>query len=136
MVDYKTDVHTIYLSGAVQASPKLSLNGTVMFNLAKAEMDQVYFPVADIDARTTDDRIDPTESVLHHMNFDFSEMHDYSNLDYEMIRFGLGMQYQITPTITFTADGDYADLTDNEGYVYGDESGSYFMIRSGLRLQF
>jgi hypothetical protein len=38
--------------------------------------------------------------------------------------------------VSLSANADYADLKDETGYVYGIESGSYFMIRSGVRIDF
>jgi hypothetical protein len=60
-------------------------------------------------------------------------MDTYSDLDYSLIRLSLGFEYRLSPSVVLTADGDYADLSDNAAYVYGDESGSIFMIRSGIR---
>ena len=42
----------------------------------------------------------------------------------------------LAPGLTLSADGEFADLTDDGVYVYGDESGSYYMIRTGIRLDF
>ena len=75
-------------------------------------------------------------SVLSHQDFTFEEMHTYSDLDYGYLRFLLGFEYRFTPTLTWSADGDLAKFTDNAPYVYGDETGSLFMIRSGFKLDF
>ena len=73
---------------------------------------------------------------LEDQDFNFENAPTYSDLDYELLKFSVGFQYKLTPMVTLTADGDFADLTDNEGYIYGIESGSYFMIRSGVKLDF
>ena len=48
----------------------------------------------------------------------------------------LGTELTVSPGVTLTADGEYAELTDDAGWVYGLESGSLFMIRTGVRLDF
>ena len=75
-------------------------------------------------------------STLVDQDFTFDHMHEYSNLDYSMMQISFGLSYKLTDGLTFTADGEYADLTDDAGYVYGIESGSLFMVRSGLRFDF
>ena len=96
------------------------------YNKSTAEMEQVAFPAmtAEVDA------------ALHHSDFNFEHMHDYSNLDYDLINFSLGFEYLLSKDVVWTSEGEYTDLNDNEGYVYGIESGSMFMIRSGVRFEF
>jgi hypothetical protein len=45
---------------------------------------------------------------LHHLDYHYDEVHKYSELD-------------------------YAKLEDNNRYVYGNESGSYYLVRGGAR---
>ena len=89
-------------------------------------MDQVVFP----------DMTAEVDGALHHSDFTFEHIHDYSNLDYDLLNFSLGFEYLVSKDVVWTAEGEYSDLNDNEGYVYGIESGSMFMIRSGIRFEF
>ena len=50
-----------------------------------------------------------------------------------MIRIYGGLSYDISSDLTYSIKAEYADLTDDKGYVFGVESGSYFMIRSGFK---
>lgn len=127
MNDYETKTQNVYLSASYVPTSKLLFTGTLNFNMSTGELDQVIFPHLE----------DQLEGDLEHQDFTFEEMNTYSNLDYTLMRFTFGMEYKLSPRVTFTADADYADLTDDSGgWVYGDESGSYLMIRSGLRLAF
>lgn len=128
MVDYTTNTHTFYLSAGVAATPKLRLNGLVTYNLAEGSLEEGILPEEEIFYNGV--------QVLAHQDFSFEEMYDYSNLDYELLRLAVGAEYQLTPQIQVTIDGELADLTDNEGYVFGNESGSFYMIRSGFRFNF
>lgn len=123
MADYTNKVHNIYLTANYTPNKDMRLFGSMTFNKAEGSLEQVMMP--DIEARL--------DGALENQDFDFSNMHTYSDLDYKLLKFSLGFEYKIAPTVTFTADGDYADLTDNQSWVYGNESGSYFMIRSGVR---
>ena len=126
MADHKSKAHNIYASGSFQATPKLRLFGTVTFNMSTSEFDPVIMP--DVSAEVSAD--------LSHQDFTFDHMHTYSDFDYQLIDLALGGEYALTPTVSFTADAEYVDLTDNAGWVYGVESGSMYMIRSGFRFKF
>ncbi|HDL04260.1 MAG TPA: hypothetical protein ENH25_09030 [candidate division Zixibacteria bacterium] len=126
MTDYTSDAHNIYVNATFLPMEKLRMTTTVSYNMSKGEMDQVTMP--DITGRL--------DGNLSHQDFSFDEMHEYSNLEYSIIRLSASLEYLLAQGVTFTADVDYADLTDDQGYVYGDESGSMFMVRTGFRFEF
>ena len=126
MADYKTKAQNVYLSISGNPTPKLQLTSTLMYNKSTGEYDRVNMPDPSIEVTST----------LVDQDFTFDHMHEYSNLDYSMIQVSLGVSYKLADGVTFTADGEYADLTDDAGYVYGIESGSLFMVRSGMRFDF
>nr|MBN2277368.1 hypothetical protein [candidate division Zixibacteria bacterium] len=128
MVDYKTNSLNLYLNSSYTYSPRLQLFATLTFSQSKAELDQVIMP--SITERLYNDFIGGTD--LTHQDFSFDEMHEYSNLDYRLLGLSLGLEYEISAGLTWTADGQYYDLIDDQGYVYGDESGSLFIIRTGF----
>ena len=131
MVDYNTNAHNIYLNASFAATSKLRFISTLVFNKSEAEYDQVLMPSAS--AITVNSAGDPD---LTHQDFTFDEMHEYSDLDYQMVRTLLGAELRVSSGVTLTADGEYAELSDDAGFVYGIESGSLFMIRTGVRLEF
>ena len=126
MSDYTGKSQSLYLSGSVQATSKLRLNGTAVLNMSTAAYDDVIMP-------------DVTEEVhteLGHADYNFENTPTYSDLDYEIMRVSIEATYALATDLTFTVGGDMADLKDNTGYVYGDETGKYFMIRTGVKIDF
>ncbi len=126
MTDYTSDAHNIYVNATFLPMEKVRMTTTVSYNKSKGEMEQVNMP----------DITDRLEGDLTHQDFSFDEMHEYSNLEYSIIRLSASLEYLLSPGFTLTADVDYADLTDDQGYVYGNESGSMFTIRTGVRFEF
>lgn len=126
MTDYISKVHNIYASAFYRPTDKLRLFARVNYNNALAGLEAVIMP--DIEARLGGD--------LENQTFEFEEMPTYSDLDYTMIRISGGFAYDLSPDVTFSVDADYSDLTDDKGYIFGIESGSYFMIRSGFKIGF
>jgi len=126
MADYKTQSHNVFVTANLFATDQLNFMGTLAYNMSKGEYDPVAMP--DPAAEVTAD--------LSHQDFTFDEMHEYSMLDYKYLQVSFGLEYTIRPGYTFTADVDYADFTDDGFYVFGDESGSMLMVRSGVRLTF
>lgn len=132
MADYENKVHNIYGHAYYQATEKLGLFGSINFNKAEGGLEQVEMP--ELDGRTYNSTLGHDD--LDENNYDFTSMHTYSDFNYTMLKFKAGFKYRFTPDLAFTADGLYADLTDDEGYVYGNESGSYFVIRTGFKINF
>ncbi|HDL01031.1 MAG TPA: hypothetical protein ENH23_02225 [candidate division Zixibacteria bacterium] len=130
MTDYESKVHNLFASMSYAASAKLNLFGTVTWNKAESALDKVQMPdLAAISAQTGGDLVD-------NMDYDFTNLNSYSDLDYTLLKLNGGLSYKVSPTVTFTLDGEYADLTDDQGYVFGNESGSFYMVRSGFKVQF
>jgi len=132
MVDYKTNSMNLYLNTSYAYSPKLQLSAMVTYNKSTAALDEVIMP--DITSRLYNEFTDATD--LTHQDFTFNEMDDYSDLDYQLMGLSLGFEYLLSEGLTWTASGEYYDLVDDEGYVYGDESGSLFIIRTGFNYDF
>ena len=126
MADYKSNSHNIYLNGNFQATDKLRLMGAFIANLSKAKYDAVIMPT--LPAEVTDD--------LSHQDFGFDMMHTYSDLDYSFFQFGFGFEYLLSKGVTYTANADYYNLTDDAPFVYGDETGSMLILRTGIQVLF
>ena len=67
-------------------------------------------------------------------DYDFSSIDTYSDLAYTLYNVSIGAEYVLSPKVSLTADVVYYDLTDDTGYVYGIETGSLYMVRSGVRI--
>ncbi len=69
-------------------------------------------------------------------DYDFSWINQYSDLAYTQSNVSAGAEYMLSPRLSLTLDAAYYDLTDDKGYVYGIETGSLYVIRSGVRIGF
>ncbi len=126
MSDYTSKSQSLYLSGSVQATPKLNIHGTAVVNMSTAAYDDVTMPA------TTEE----VSTELAHSDYDFANTPTYSDLDYEILRVSLEATYALASNLALTVGGDMADLKDNTGYVFGDETGQYFMVRTGVKIDF
>jgi len=126
MSDYTSKSHNLYMTASFMPTPVTNITLSVNYHLSKASLDQVIFP--DVRAQLAD--------TLAHQDFTFDEMNTYSDLDYGILQLGAGLEYKLTPQVTWSSDIEYYDLKDDAPYVYGDESGSIFFIRSGVRFDF
>ncbi len=129
MVDYKSNSANLYMTVAYNRGSNFSAFGTVTYTTARASMDRVIMP--DITSRLYNEVTGETD--LTHQDFTFPDMDKYSDLEYNLFGFHVGFEYMILDGVTFTADGEYYDLTDKKAWVFGDESGSFYMIRTGIR---
>ena len=69
-------------------------------------------------------------------DYNFSSINQYSDLDYTQFSVSVGVEYLLSPRVSLTADAGYSDLTDNKGYVYGVETGSFYVVRTGVKIRF
>jgi predicted porin len=69
-------------------------------------------------------------------DYDFSSINQYSDLAYAQFDVSVGAEYALSSRVSLTADATYIDLTDDQGYVYGIESGSFYVVRTGVRIGF
>lgn len=69
-------------------------------------------------------------------DYDYSSVDQYSDLSYEWFTLSLGAEYKLSPQVSLTVDADYYDLADDQPYVYGVESGSFYIIRTGFRISY
>jgi predicted porin len=69
-------------------------------------------------------------------DYDFSSINQYSDLAYAQFDVSVGAEYALSPRVSLTADAIYIDLTDDKGYVYGVESGSFYVVRTGVKVGF
>ncbi len=124
--EFSTTSHFVYLTGNVVATNRLSFFASTSLTFSNAELERVQMPTVSSDVTST----------LPHQNFTFEEMNTYSDLDYQILRFNGGFDYRLSPNIVLTIAGEFADLTADEEWVYGDESGSLFILRSGVSIDF
>jgi hypothetical protein len=72
-------------------------------------------------------------NTIAHSYYDYSMIHDYSGLSYEFLNMALGFEYKLSGRSSIFVQVNYYDLEDSQGYVYGNESGSFYSIHAGFR---
>lgn len=126
MTDYMSKAHFLHFTAGFIPTLRVRTFGRVSFTSSEASLDEVVMP--DLATRL--------EGDLGHMDFTFPTMHTYSDLKYQLIRLSLGISVIVSPGITWTAEWDFANLEDNAPYVYGDETGSLTVFKTGVQIDF
>jgi hypothetical protein len=106
-------------------SPKLKLYANGNYTLSEAAFDQYNMP-------ETEER-ELAEQYIHHANYDYSNIHTYSDLEYGFMNINLDTEYKINDNLSWTLGLNYFDLQDKTGWVFGDETGSYYVIKTGFQ---
>jgi len=125
-------VETEYKNESVTASCNILFAASDVLNFtlggsyidSKASMTMVTVP------EVPQEVIDNIEAA----DYDFSSIGSYSDLSYTMYTASIGAEYLLSPRVSLTGDVVYYDLTDHTGYVYGLETGSLYIVRSGVRI--
>jgi len=108
---------------AYNATEKLTLMLNGAMNASEGSLDPVEMPVP--------------EETIEHLDYTLDEMDTYSNIDYTILKGGVGFIYRFMSNLSWNTEASYYDLKDDSGgYVYGDESGSYFVVSTGVRVDF
>lgn len=121
--DYISKVHSVYATLAFMPINRFSLTLTGTLSTSEASFETVMMP-------------EPPEEALEHLDYTFEDMHTYSELEYLIYQINAGMSYTFYNGLEWTLDAIYYQVDDDEGYVYGDETGSIFIIRSGVQISF
>ncbi len=121
-IDYKTTVDMFsggltYL-GIKRAS--FTLNGD--FISSKAEFDPINMPSPPQDALDN----------LEYFDFNYGTVNTFSDLSYKRFDLSISGDYKVGKETTLTAEIIYIDFIDDNGYVYGDQTGSLYVLRTGL----
>lgn len=124
--EYENKAFTLSANILFLATPKLNLTLGGSFIDSKGSMD-----ITDM-TEVPDEVYENVASA----DYDYTPIIEYSNLAYTQYQFSFGGEYKITEKVSFTADAIYYDLTDDEGYVYGIETGSLYIIKAGFRIGF
>ena len=70
-------------------------------------------------------------SPLHFHDYDFSQIHDYSNLSFNEVRISLGARQTIARNIGIYGALSYYNVNDNDPYLE-DFSGHATLVSAGL----
>jgi hypothetical protein len=76
-----------------------------------------------------------TDPALKFHDYDFTEVHDYSNLEYDELRITLGANYEVLPSVKLFGAVALYDLDDNEPYLQ-NTTGSVTVVSGGITWMF
>jgi hypothetical protein len=101
---------------------KITLNTSGYVAKNVASLDKVVMPVP--------------EETIDHLDYTFTEMDTYSDLNYLTYNANAGMTYTFRPGLSWLVEANFYGIDDRLGYVYGNESGTLLVIRSGVKIDF
>lgn len=120
--EYNTTATTLSAGITFLGINRLALTISGDYVDTEASFDPVSMP------EVSDEVLEEIESG----DYDYSSVHLYSDLAYSRIDLSITGDYQIGEETTFTGQIMYIDFADDNGYVYGDQSGSLLMFRAGV----
>jgi len=124
--EYKTDA--MVLSTHLMLVPFEKFVVTLGGNYTKstAEFDPVIMPAVS----------DEIHDQLHTSIFDYSNIHTYSDISSTYLTGKVNMNYAFSAKLSWLGEVIYSKYTDDNGYVYGDETGDLMILRTGLQYGF
>jgi len=123
--EYNTTAHMISGGLSFKMSPKLKFHVNGNYTMSEAAFDQFNMP-------ETENR-DLAEEYIHHSDYDYSNLHTYSDLEYGFMNLNFDAEFKIKDNLSWTVGMNYYDLDDKTGFVFGDESGSYYVVKTGFQ---
>lgn len=121
-VVYETNTAAIFVTGDFYPDDKweLSFHGSYTATEGSFEAIDVSLP----------------EEMLDIGDYDYSETHTYSDLDFNQLELSLKGERRISSKTSLYLGIAYYDFADEAPYAYGDQSGSVLYTHSGLRVLF
>ncbi|KAA3619567.1 MAG: hypothetical protein DWQ05_02255 [Calditrichaeota bacterium] len=125
--DYESTNSVLYagLNFKVNSKLKFWLQGN--YSKSEAAFDKVEM---NLDTPEVHEALEEIEAS----DYDYSGIPQYSDLSYGFMNFKARAEYQLSNRLVFNVDFDYYDFTSDEAWVYGDESGSLYVFKTGFKL--
>ena len=121
-VDYKTDLGSLYLAAELFLGKGWALHLDGVYTLSEAAFDAI--------------EVNLPEEVVEHGDYDFTNVHTYSDLKYGQLETTGKVTWGFNPSSKLYVALSYFDLQDDAAYTYGDMSGSVLYTRSGVTVNF
>jgi len=131
LTDYETETTLAFLNGSFYPADKWSfmLGGSIAISKGSFSPIDLELTEEAYVAGTDDTKIE-------HADYDFSEVNDYSDLDFTQLQvWGKGTREILDNASIYVGVG-YIDLQDDQPYIYGDQSGELAYVHSGLMFVF
>ncbi len=104
--------HVVSLGAVFRPTKKLSFDASLSYTKAKENFNSPGKTVVSC-------KYDPTKSE----EVDISALNQYSKLNYDIYETAIGISYALTKKISLSSSISYQDVSDDYGYIYGDEDG-------------
>ena len=74
------------------------------------------------------------DEVVPYADYDYSFINEYSDLDQSYYEVSTGGSYQVSNHVGLFADLAYTDFSDDQPYVYGDQTGNWVSALVGATI--
>lgn len=122
-----------FLNANITASEKVTFFLEGVYSLSQGSF-SAWGDVTPTDI-TDDANISP-ENPASTANYDFSQVNEYSDLDYKQLEGTLGVNYKLDKRATVYGSVNLMDLKDDQEYVYGDLTGMIVTYAAGMTVGF
>ncbi len=120
MTEYETTGHVLFVNLEFYPVKNLDLHLNGNYTMAEGSFSSINMVL-------------PHE-VVHHGDYDYSEIHTYSDLDQSYFEIDAGGNVALSENLGLYANVKYMDYTDDQPYVYGDYSGDWFDFSLGATI--
>ena len=126
--DYETQTNVFFLNLNLTATEKIGIFLESVYSLSTGSFSSIGNVTPEgIDSHVPISPDNPDGSTA---DYDYSMIHEYSDLDYSQFEGTLGVNYKLDKKATVYGSVNLMDLQDDQAYVYGDLSG---MLQTGNR---
>ncbi len=131
--DYETQTNVFFLNLNRTATEKIGIFLESVYSLSTGSFSSIdnVTPVG-IDPHVPISPDNPESTA----NYDYSQIHEYSDLDYSQLEGTLGVNYKLDKKATVYGSVNVMDLQDDQAYVYGDMSGMLVTYALGMTVGF
>ena len=123
-------MHTVALSADYQATEKLKIDASFVYNYAGYSWDW------DFQERMTMTSLSGAPLGAYNTWEQNNEIDSYSDLTYDQYQITVGGEYTFTDALYATASFTYDVFNSDEEYVYGDEDGKAYYSYVGVGYRF
>ncbi len=118
--DYESKGHVLFTNLEFYPGDKFNMYFKCNYTMAEGSFDTREMELPD--------------EVVAHGDYDYSIMEEYSDLDQSFYEIGVGGSYRVHSNLSVFADIVYVDFSDDEIFVYGDRSGTFYNAMLGATL--
>ena len=131
--EYETQTNVFFLNLNLTATEKIGIFLESVYSLSTGS----FSSISNVTPEGIDSHVpispDNPESTA---DYDYSSIHEYSDLDYGQFEGTLGVNYKLDKKATVYGSVNLMDLQDDQPYVYGDMTGMLVTYALGMTVGF